>query len=183
MLDGFALPIVCAASPYSFMQWFACLREIMHHPHLHEEEKYLWLWLATQSANNSSFCCSMSYEQIACSVNKPPKIIHRILFRLRIMGFLHADIPIWYGEPTLEMVKTVRSIKLLLPPKPLFLPDDKAVVLPRRNKNIPSSHLNLVGKKHAHRKKPWVKDVLGFVVFVLKRLVKFVLTYPHWGFR
>ena len=132
MLDGFALPIICAANSYSFMQWFACLKEIMHHPHLCEEEKYLWLWLATQSANNSSFSCSFSYEHISIAVKKTPRVVHRTLFRLRIMGFLLADIPIWYGEPTKEMVQANRHLRLQIPPQPLLAPDEKALILPKQ---------------------------------------------------
>ncbi len=145
MLDGFALPIVCAAKPYSFMQWFACLKEIMHHPLLSEEEKYLWLWLATQSADNSSFACSYSYDQMSRALNKSTKIVHRTLFRLKIMGFLSADIPIWYGQPTTEMIRTIRLIKLHLSPKSIFKDGElNSQVLPKIRKNNQPIQINLL---------------------------------------
>jgi len=145
MLDGFALPIVCAARAYSFMQWFACLKEIMHHPLLSEEEKFLWLWLAIQSADNSSFACSYSYEQISQALNKSTKIIHRTLFRLKIMGFLSADIPIWYGQPTAEMVCTIRMLKLHLSPQSLFEGESANTgVLPKNRKSNEPVLINLI---------------------------------------
>ncbi|MBS0285974.1 MAG: hypothetical protein JSR17_01670 [Proteobacteria bacterium] len=117
MLDGLALPIICAAKPQPFVDGFACLKQIMLHPFLNEEEKYLWLWLATQSTNNMSLTCSLSYEQISEKTFKSSSKVHRLLTRLRTMGFLIADIPIHYGKLTSDMVKTVRSIQLILPPK------------------------------------------------------------------
>lgn len=121
MLDGLSLPFICAANSHSFVQWFACLKQIIHHPLLIEEEKYLWLWLATQSANNLS--CSFNYEQISQAMCKPSRKIHRMLTRLRTMGFLIADIPIHYGELTPPMVKTMRNFQLIVPPKNYFVPN------------------------------------------------------------
>ncbi len=122
MLDAISLPSICAANPHSFTQWFACLKQIMLHPILNEEEKYLWLWLATCSTNNVSFKCSLSYEQIVQSTRKPSRKVHRLLTRLRTMGFLIADIPIYYGEPTDEMVQRIREFQLILPPKSFCTP-------------------------------------------------------------
>lgn len=128
MLDGVALPLVFAAKPHSFAKWFACLSEIINHPLLHEEEKYLGLWLAIQSINNESFSCSFNYEQISQAVNKSSRKIHRILTRLRVMGFLIADLPIYYGEPTLKMVQTAHTLKLVLPPKQVFTTENTTVL-------------------------------------------------------
>lgn len=119
MLDNLAMPIICAAEPNSFTTWFASLKELFNHPYLDEEEKSLWLWLANQSANNLPFSCSYSYEQLSQAVNKTPRRIHRILMRLRVMGFLIADLPIYYGEPTREMVATVHHLKLITTPTPI----------------------------------------------------------------
>lgn len=175
MLDGFALPIICAANSYSFMQWFACFKEIMHHPHLCEEEKYLWLWLATQSANNSSFSCSFTYEHISIAVKKTPRVVHRTLFRLRIMGFLLADIPIWYGEPTKEMVQANRHLRLQIPPQPLLAPDEKALILPKQQVK---KELNLVSKRKVGFSRASVrKEIkpigLGFAEGMLKKIMCF----------
>ena len=137
MLDGLALPIICTANSQSLVQWFACLKQIVNHPQLNEEEKYLWLWLATQSTNNLSFNCSFNYEQLSQAMCKPPRRIHRFLTRLRTMGFLIADIPIYYGEPTIDMVKAVREIQLIMPPKSYFIPSYSKVPRPLLN-HLPS---------------------------------------------
>ena len=110
MLDTISLPIICAAN-LSF-----ALIKVLKHPLLQEEEKLLWIWLATFCADNA-FCCSLTYEQISYEMNKPLKNIHRSLFRLTLMGFLQGNIPIWYGVPTKEMIKEMRHLKLTLPPE------------------------------------------------------------------
>ncbi len=117
MLDRLALPLICAAKPKPFVDWFACLKQIMLHPLLNEEEKHLWLWLASLCTNNLSLCCSLSYEQMSEMTGKSSCKIHRLLTRLRTMGFLIADIPIHYGKLNAEMVKPERNIQLILPPK------------------------------------------------------------------
>ena len=136
MLDGLATPFICAAKSDSFVQWFACLKKIVHHPLLNEEEKFLWLWLATQSTNNMSFYCSFSYEQISQAMNKSARSVHRNLTRLRTMGFLIANIPIYYGEPTPEMVKETRYIKLIAPPKGFFIPASSKLITRPVLKNL-----------------------------------------------
>lgn len=114
MLDGISLPVICAANHGECQKWFVHLKSLMNHPILKEEEKLLWMWLATCSASNQSLWCSMSIEQISQMISKPEKVVHRCLLRLKIMGLLIGDIPIWYGEPTPEMVKAVRKMKLVL---------------------------------------------------------------------
>ncbi|MBS0286524.1 MAG: hypothetical protein JSR17_04460 [Proteobacteria bacterium] len=147
MLDGLALPVVCAANLCS-CTWFVHLKEIMNHSLLNDDEKYLWCWLASQCANQHQLTCSFSYEQISTTLNKPPYLIHRCLFRLRTMGFLQGNIPIWYAQPLPEMIKEMRQMKVLLPrayhpptlrPLSVLLQCDKlrrdqvqGVVLPRR---------------------------------------------------
>src|SRR5262249_43341473 len=129
-------------------QCFAFLKEIIHHPLLDEEEKYLWIWLATQSANNTSFSCSYTYEHISQAVNKPLRKVHRILTRLRIMGFLIADLPIYYGEPTPQMAKKTYLLELTSPPKPIFQAEEMdGLVLPPRQHHIQRRNLKLNNKE------------------------------------
>ena len=136
MLDGLSLPFICAANPRSFAQWFACLKQLMLHPLLNEEEKFLWLWLATQSTDNKSLNCSLSYEQISQLTNRSCKKVHRHLTRLRTMGFLIADIPIHYGELILEMTQQIRNIQLMIPPMSLRMPVYSSLPI----KHIAASH-------------------------------------------
>lgn len=123
MLDGLSLPQICATN----------LKEIIRHPFLREDEKILWLWLATHCTNHSPFTCSFTYEQIAHAVNKPTRGIHRILFRLKIMGLLQGDIPIWYGKLTISMVHEMRTIKLVLPLKAIDKKFFNETILPPRS--------------------------------------------------
>lgn len=137
---GLALPVDCVANRCS-CTWFVHLKEIMNHSLLNETEKYLWCWLCCQSAHQHSLTCSLSYEQISVAVNKPPYLIHRCLFRLRTMGFLQGNIPIWYAQPLPEMIKEVRHIKMLLP---RAYQEDVGVVLPRSKRS--KVNLNLLAK-------------------------------------
>ena len=114
MLDGIPLPVICAANHGECAKWYVHLKSLMNHPILNEDEKLLWLWLATCSANNQSLTCSISIEQISQMISRSEKVVHRCLLRLKIMGILIGNIPIWYGTPTPEMVKEVRKIKLVL---------------------------------------------------------------------
>ncbi len=145
----------------------------MNHPLLQEDEKFLWLWLATQSANNIP--CSFNYEQISSYVNKPPKVIHRILFRLRIMGFLQADIPIWYAEPTKEMVSEIRTIRIMIPPTRQIDPNQvKAVVLPlRKSRRLNLLKVNSKAKIHNKAHKRW------WGTLILKAIFKWISEYPY----
>lgn len=173
MLDGLALPLVCAAKPDSFIQWFACLEEIINHPLLLEEEKFLWLWLATKSANNLSFSCSFNYEQISLAVHKPCRRVHRILTRLRVMGFLFADLPIYYGEPTLEMVQTVYQLKLKLAPIPQIGHDTVKKWVPPTI--IQPTSVLLTKKKEINKKKT------SFIpLMVVQKLINLIVEYPHF---
>lgn len=153
MLDGVALPFICAADPTFFNKWFACLSEMINHPLLLEEEKYLGLWLAIQSTKNESFTCSFNYEQISQAMSKSSRKVHRILTRLRIIGFYIVDLPIYYGEPTPEMVQKVYTFKLNLSFKSwLVKKDENAVVLPyiRSSQKIT---FNLISSFEATKKK------------------------------
>lgn len=109
---------VCPTNRCGFSQWFENLKVVMSHPELLDEEKHLWLWLATHSANQAHQSCSCSYEQIFQAVKKPFKTIHRALFRLKLTGLLNADLPIWYGEPTPEMNKAIRVFR------PMFISEE-----------------------------------------------------------
>lgn len=128
-----SMPIVCAAERTFFIRSFACLKEIIEHPLLQEEEKFFWVWLCYQSTNNKSFPFpySYSYEQMSLAVNKSTKKIHRFLLRLMLMGFLeNGSIPICYGQPTIEMVHEKRILKLILPPKPFPVRPQPSVFAP-----------------------------------------------------
>jgi hypothetical protein len=83
----------------------------MSHPDLDPDEKFIWIWLVIQCANTTGNTTSLTYETLSHAVNKPPKTVHRSLLRLRIMGFLNGNIPIWYGEPTTEMMNEMRTLR------------------------------------------------------------------------
>lgn len=174
MLDDIALPIICATKPCPYAKWFVNLNEIFNHPFLQEDEKLMWLWLATQSANNNSFCCSFTYEQISQKVNKTPKKVHQILFRLKIMGLLHVNVPVWYGEPTLEMIHATRLFKILRPPLRQYNKEmSHTPVLPMTNYNSmnvtwPQGKLNV--KISKYNRKTW-----PYFAFLSVRIGRIVL--------
>ena len=143
MLDGFSPSLVCATNAGVCQNWFVILKELIDHPLLQDEEKCLWMWLATQCAN-TDHVCSFNYEQIALQLNKSVRSVHRLLFRLKLMGFLQADIPIWYGTPTKSMSLKVYTFKLIQTP-PLIVDDVNHIILPFR-KTLSSSNLNLLNK-------------------------------------
>lgn len=118
MLDVCTSAFVCPANRCAFTQWFENLKVVMSHPELSDDEKHLWIWLATHSANKTHHSCSCNYEQISQAVHKPFKALHRALFRLKITGLLNADLPIWYGEPTREMIKQIRVFR------PMFISEE-----------------------------------------------------------
>ncbi|MBN9289430.1 MAG: hypothetical protein BGO43_10540 [Gammaproteobacteria bacterium 39-13] len=117
MLNGLSLPIICATNLCVSKQWFVYLNEIIQHAFLQDDEKLLWMWFAAFCINNNQSSCSFTYEQLSHLVNKPTRGIHRILFRLKIMGLLQGNIPIWYGKLSLPMLHEMRTIKLVLPLK------------------------------------------------------------------
>lgn len=150
---------------------FVHLKVLINHPLLQEDEKLLWLWLATRSTNNPSLSCSINYEQISAAVNKPLKQVHRILFRLSIMGFLKGDIPIWYGVPTKEMSQQVRHLMLVSQPektinKETFYPR----VLARTNALQPKALNLLYGR---YQVKPCKVDKSVF-----KTMIGVIAAYP-----
>jgi hypothetical protein len=121
MLDRFALPCNCATDQSYFRQWFGFLKELIIHPHLEEEEKYLGIWLASQCANIVSYSCSFSYDQISQMINKPPRFIHHALLSLKIMGFLSVDsLCISYSAPTEEMRIKIHVLTLIFPPRTFY---------------------------------------------------------------
>ncbi|MBS0290173.1 MAG: hypothetical protein JSS07_09100 [Proteobacteria bacterium] len=104
MQNNLALPIICAANKCFCAVKFVNLKALFHHPYLTDEEKTLWMWLATTSTHDVPFLCSWNCEQISLMMNKPTKVILRNLFRLMLMGFLEcATLPIKYGELPREM--------------------------------------------------------------------------------
>ncbi len=158
MLDGIPLPVICAANLCSCAKWFVHLKSLMNHPILKEDEKFLWLWLATCSANNQSLSCSLSYEQISMAINKPVRVIHRCLLRLKVMGLLIGDIPIWYGEPLPAMVGEVRKIKLVLMEREFEIPAlAKSPRLPQ-GQATPFTKVGVIGSL---RSPLWMKDLLS----------------------
>ncbi len=174
MLDGLALPIICSANP-CLCGWFVHLKDIFNHPILKEDEKYLWCWFATFSANKHQSSCSFTYGELSSALNKSAKNIHRILFRLRVMGLLQGNIPIWYGVPTHEMIQQIRIIKLVMPSK---IPIDKerlnGMVLPLSKRKAPKT-FNLLPKM-----KPKPNRLFELVKNVLKTALNFVLDYPNF---
>ncbi len=174
MLDGLALPFICATNACLCAQ-FVNLKEILNHPLLQEDEKFLWCWFATSSANNHQSSCSFTYEQLSIALNKPAKFIHRILFRLKIMGLLQGNIPIWYGVPSVEMIHQLRIIKLVMPSK---IPIDKerlnGVALPLTKRRAPKT-FNLLPKR-----KPKPNKCLVLTKVALKVVINFVLDYPNF---
>ena len=174
MLDRLALPIICAANP-CLCVWFVHLKDILNHPILKEDEKYMWCWLATFCANNHQTSCSFTYEELSTALNKSAKTIHRILFRLRVVGLLQGNIPIWYGVPSNEMIHQRRIIKLVMPSKiPVNKENLNGVVLPLMKRGAPKT-FNLLPKK-----KPKPNRCFQMVKIVLKAVINFVLDYPNF---
>ncbi len=136
------LHFICAAKPCSSFKWFAYLSDIINHTLLDDEEKFLGCWLATQCMNKASLRCSFNYVQISQTLRKSTRRIHRILTRLRTMGFFICDIPIYYGEPTFEMVQKIHTFKLIFSRK-FATETPTALVLPYR-KNRAKINLNLI---------------------------------------
>jgi hypothetical protein len=102
------------------------------------------------------------------------------------MGFLIADIPIYYGEPTPEMVQEIRILKLGLSPKPLFSKENENVVVLPYKGNRPKITLNIINRsepieKNEEVKKKhlsfiplsFVRKILGFYSEALRRATSF----------
>jgi len=158
MLNGLSLPVICATNLCTSKQWFVYLNEIVQHALLQDDEKLLWMWFAAYCINNDVSSCSFTYEQLSHFVNKPTRGIHRILFRLKIMGLLQGNIPIWYGKLTVPMVHEMRTIKLVLPLKNSekeFL--NETILPPRRQQPI---NLNLVSHSSSQPRKAKERHVL-----------------------
>lgn len=83
-------------------------------------EKSLWMWIATQCAKISSETYQCSYEQLSLAMNLTCKQIHCALTRLKVIGFLIGDSPIWYYELTQSMLIEVYTLKPIVPDKVLF---------------------------------------------------------------
>ncbi len=115
--EEFNKPFICTASPCHFSFWYVRLKEIIDHPDLEIDHKFLWLWLATRSVSNFPIKCNFSYTQISKAINRPSKHVHRCLFRLVITGCLQALIPVWYGELTPLMEETHRTMTVISPPR------------------------------------------------------------------
>jgi len=183
MHDGLLLPQICATNFCASKQWFGYLKEIIHHPLLQEEEKILWMWLAIHCTNHSSFTCSFTYEQIACAVNKPARGIHRILFRLKIMGLLQGNIPIWYGKLTMPMMYEMRTIRLVLPLKIVdkdFL--NETILPPRKQRQI---NLNLASRSPPvpRKAKDWhalMSISFNTATWMLKKVCRFFGEDLNW---
>lgn len=114
MQDICTLPFVCAATRSSIADWCGYILAVMRHPDLCQDQKYLWMWLTCHSANQSHHSCSFTYEQLSQAMDLPTKTIHSILFKLKLMGLLNGNIPVWYGTPTPEMNKEKRILRPIL---------------------------------------------------------------------
>lgn len=114
MLEEFSLPLVCpdrgsfmgGSGPYLFV--------MLDHPDLGQDEKFIFLWLLIYCDNQCSESCTMSYDELSRRFDKAPKKIHWSLFRLKAIGFLRGDLPIWYGELTPEMIMVQRTLTPVL---------------------------------------------------------------------
>jgi hypothetical protein len=63
------------------------------------------------------------------------------------MGFILRDIPIWYGEISLEMIQEMGILKILLPQRSLFDKEESnGLVLPMR-KSPHGDNINKSGGK------------------------------------
>lgn len=116
MLKANTTPSVCTTTENVLSLWFVYLKVIMNHPLFNEDEKSLWWWLATLSANDVNCDCTFSYQQLSQTLNMPCMHVHRALFRFRIMGFLKTKIPVWYGKLTPEMESEMRILIPTMPP-------------------------------------------------------------------
>jgi len=114
MQDNCSFPFGCATTHSSIAEWCGYIKAVMSHPDLAQDQKYLWMWLVAHSADQSHHSCSFTYEQISRAVELSPKTVHCALFKLRIMGFLNGNIPVWYGHPTPEMNKEIRTLRPIL---------------------------------------------------------------------
>jgi hypothetical protein len=121
MQDVCTLPFVCAATRLPIARWCGYIKAVMSHPELRLDEKILWMWLAIHSASQSHHSCSFTYEQLSYALERPCRTIHCALFRLRLMGLLNGDIPVWYGEPTPDMIKHERILR------PFFVSEDDLI--------------------------------------------------------
>ena len=110
MQDMWPVVPICRAKRIPLSKWFRTLEVVMSHRDLHHDARYLWVWLATTSANKPHHSCSLSYEQLSTALGISVRQVHRALLRLRITGFLRGDVPIWYNELTTEMIITKRNL-------------------------------------------------------------------------
>ena len=99
------------------MHLFENLSTLLEHPELTQDEKLLWIWLATDSARKISIACYYSYKQLSLVMNLSCKQVHRALFRLGLFGFLRASLPVCYGELPLPMCTEVRALTPAAPSK------------------------------------------------------------------
>ncbi|MBS0290742.1 MAG: hypothetical protein JSS07_11995 [Proteobacteria bacterium] len=137
MQNKLASPIICAANRCACALKFVNLKALSHHPYLTDEEKALWIWLATTSTNDVPFSCSWNCEQISLMLNKSTRIILRNLFRLMLMGFLKCNtLPIKYGQLTREIETEVHHLKLLIPIRPIGPECNPGTIWPKRSKPL-----------------------------------------------
>lgn len=94
------------SSPYLFV--------MLNHPDLGQDEKFIFLWLLLYCDSQCSESCTLSYGELSRRFDKAAKKIHWSLFRLKAIGFLKGDLPIWYGELTPEMITTKRTLTPVL---------------------------------------------------------------------
>lgn len=80
-------------------------------------EKVLWMWAATHCAKNAATACTFSYEQISLAMNQSCKQVHRALTRLKVVGFLLSDSPIWYYELSKLMCTKIHTFTPVVPDK------------------------------------------------------------------
>lgn len=114
MLEESSVELVCPSKSSFMGDYGPYLLILLNHPDLGQDEKFVFLWLLIQCDSQSSDSCIMSYGELSDRLDKPPKKVHWLLFRLKAIGFLEATLPFWYGELTEEMISIERTLKPVL---------------------------------------------------------------------
>lgn len=114
MLDECPLTLICPAKRSFLGECVPYLLVMIQHPDLSQDDKFLYLWLVIRCSRQSNHTCAITYAELSRLLDKAPKKIHMSLLRLKVIGFLNGDIPIWYGDLTPEMMTKERKLEPVL---------------------------------------------------------------------